>query len=317
MRKLVLSVAALLASTIMSIWSIALPVSAAGARDRATPVPAGAASTQQSITVSGTKRTYLVYVPASAPASGAPLVVMMHGGGGSAAQAEKDYGWDQEADREGFIVAYPDGLNHAWNVGGGCCGQPGTNGTDDVAFITAMVAAIETKSSVDPSRVYATGISNGGMMSYRLACDTDLFAAIGPDSATMLGECPSPKPISVIHIHGTADTKIRYNGGPGTGTPETIDGPAVPALNATWRKIDDCAAPTFITAGKVTTSIASCPDDRTVELISVAGAGHQWPGGAPHPLRTILVDADPPSDALNATSTIWTFFAAHPKAASA
>jgi polyhydroxybutyrate depolymerase len=235
---------------------------------------------------------------------------MLHGGFGSGAQAEKSHHWDAEADSGHFVVAYPDGLNRAWNAGGGCCGVPGRTNADDVGFITAMVSAIQHEVPVNPSRVYATGISNGGIMAYTLACHTTIFAAIGPDSATELGSCPAPAPISVIHIHGTADKNIPYNGGLGDGRAH-IDGPAIPALNASWRGTGHCAAPVIKTAGVVTTSAAGCPDGRTVELITIAGAGHQWPGATPNVLAQKLLHTDPPSTALNATQVIWQFFAAH------
>ena len=85
-------------------------------------------------------------------------------------------------------------------------------------------------------------------MAYTLACRTAIFAAIGPDSATELGDCPEPAPVSVIHIHGTADKNIPYNGGEGDGVAH-IDGPSVPALNARWRAIDHCRPPVATTAG--------------------------------------------------------------------
>ena len=272
-------------------------------------IPAGSSS--HVIEVGGVRRTFIVYRPASLPAA-APLVVMLHGGFGSAGQAEKSYGWDTEADRSHFVVAYPDGLDRAWNTGGGCCGTPGRTNADDIGFITAMVSAIERRLPVDANRVYATGISNGGIMAYTLACHTTIFAALGPDSATELGGCPAPAPLSVIHIHGTADKNIPYQGGEGDGVAH-IDGPSVPALNSRWRGIDHCAAPATKTAGVVTTSTAACPGGRTVELITITGAGHQWPGAAPNPLAQRLLHTDPPSTALNATQVIWQFFAAHPR----
>lgn len=238
-------------------------------------------------TVAG-DRTYRLYVPAGLP-SPSPLVVMLHGGFGSAQQAERAYGWDQLADSAKFIVAYPDGLGRAWNTGGGCCGRSSKEGVDDVGFISAAVSDVGANLAVDRSRIYATGISNGGMMSYALACNTGLFAAIGPDSATQL-TCPSPHPTSVLHIHGTADRMIPYDGSPGAGVAH-IDGPPVPDLNAFWRNVDQCADPTTTTAGAVTTSTAACADGRAVELMTVAGGGHEWPDFA--------------------TATMWQFFAAH------
>jgi polyhydroxybutyrate depolymerase len=268
-----------------------------------------AGSSSHVIDVGGASRTFVVYRPASLPAQAA-LVVMLHGGFGSARQAERSYGWDAEAVKGRFVVAYPDGLGRAWNTGGGCCGPPGRTNADDIGFITAMVSAIEQQIPIDAGRVYATGISNGGIMAYTLACHTAIFAAIGPDSATELGGCPSPSRVSVIDIHGTADKSIPYQGGKGTG-PAHIDGPAVPALNARWRAINRCAAPAISTAGAVTTSTANCPGGRAVELITIAGAGHQWPGAAPDRLAQILLHTDLPSRALNATQVIWEFFAAH------
>jgi polyhydroxybutyrate depolymerase len=272
-------------------------------------IPAGSSS--HAMDVGGVRRTFIVYRPASLPAA-ASLVVMLHGGFGSARQAQKSYGWDAEADRGQFVVAYPDGLGRAWNTGGGCCGTPGRTNADDIGFITAMVSAIERQLPVDANRVYATGISNGGIMAYTLACHTTIFAAIGPDSATELGGCPAPAPLSVIHIHGTADKNIPYQGGEGDGVAH-IDGPPVPSLVARWRGIDHCTAPATKTAGMITTSTAACPGERTVELITIAGAGHQWPGATPNPLAQRLLGTDPPSTALNATQVIWQFFAAHPR----
>jgi polyhydroxybutyrate depolymerase len=305
--QLSLAVGALLAVTALSGCGGA---AAHVADPPAAPVlPVG--SSAHSIEVGGVSRTYLVYRPASLPAK-VPLVVMLHGGFGSASQAEKSYGWDAEADREHFVVAYPDGLGRAWNTGGGCCGTPGKTNADDTGFITAMVSAIGRQVPVDAARVYATGISNGGIMTYTLACRTAIFAAIGPDSATELGSCPAPHPLSVIHIHGTADTRIPYQGGEGQGVAH-IDGPSVPSLNARWRGVDHCASPAVRTAGVVTTSTATCPAGHAVELITIAGAGHQWPGAASRPVLQRLLGTDPPSTALNATQVIWQFFAAQPR----
>jgi polyhydroxybutyrate depolymerase len=270
-------------------------------------LPRGAST--HAMTVDGVQRSYIVYRPAglSGPS---PLVVMLHGGYGSAAEAERAYGWDAEADREHFLVAYPESVGVTWNTGGGCCGQAATRNIDDVGFIGAMVRQISVQAAVDPTRIYATGISNGGILAYTLACQTTIFAAIGPDSATQLGRCDQPAPLSIIHIHGSADATIPYNGGEGN-VSQRIDGPAIPALNATWRGIDQCAAPVITTQGAVTTSIASCTAGRTVELITIAGAGHQWPGAAAKPAGEKLLHTDPPSTALDATSTIWAFFAQH------
>lgn len=272
-----------------------------------------------SITSGGITRTYRVYVPQGL--SGAsPLVVMIHGGGGSGQNAENYYGWDKMADTAKFVVAYPDGLGTnvtAWNVDGSnlngksCCGYPARENISDVGFIKDMISKIESQVSVDKARVYATGISNGGIMSYTLACETDLFAAIGPDSATMLNSCGGPKPTSVIHIHGLEDPIIKFDGGLGEGT-AGIDGPSVTDVINKWRTVDDCSAPVVTTQGVVTTSLSNCAEGRSVELITIADGGHGWPG-SPAKATHSTTGGEAPSQAIDATSVIWQFFASHPK----
>ena len=168
-------------------------------------LPAG----NQPLTVDGRERAYLMYRPATA-GQDAPLVVVLHGAAGSGRQAQESYGWDAAADKGGFVVAYPDGVNRTWNAGPGCCGAAARDKVDDVAFITRLVDEIP---SVDKKRVYATGISNGAMLAYRLACETGIFAAIGPVAGTMISDCPAPKPLSIIHIHGESDPTIPYAAG--------------------------------------------------------------------------------------------------------
>ena len=275
--------------------ALAVLALAAGCRAAGRSEPGGGPSagsvaagpSTRTIVVDGRERAFRLYRPAVRPAA---LVVMLHGGLGSARQAEAQYGWNELADREGFAVVYPDGLDRVWNVGGGCCGRSAATGVDDVEFIRALVAAVRPELAVDRGRVYATGMSNGGMLAYRLACDTDLFAAIGPVAATLLGSCPSPDPVSVIHVHGSADRRVRYDGAPGEGVGR-IDGVAVPDLNANWRGVDRCDPPTAVTDGAITRSEATCADGRGVALVTVAGAGHEWPG--------------------DTTATIWRFFAEH------
>ncbi|RGC65836.1 Esterase PHB depolymerase [Micromonospora sp. MW-13] len=285
-------------------------------------VPVG--TSERTLTVDGRERTYRLYRPASAELTApVPLVVMLHGAAGTGAQAEESYGWTEQADKGGFVVAFPDGLNRAWAVGPECCGAPARDGVDDVSFITELVATIGGDLPVDPARTYVTGISNGGLLAYRLVCDTTVFAAVGAVATTLTGQCPAPKPVSVLHIHGQQDKTMPYGGGPGrrdnggTGrNPVKIDGPPTPELAARWRSVDGCAEPKATTDGPVTRTAATCAQGRAVELITIAGAGHQWPGGKPNPPRAEkLLDLDPPSTALNATDTIWRFFAAHPKPA--
>lgn len=273
-------------------------------------IPVGRST--QHIDWGGSSRTFHLYRPQGLTGA-APLVVMLHGGYGSGTQAERAYHWDDKADNGHFLVAYPDGLGRAWNAGS-CCGNSSDNQVDDVGFVSAVVAAVQRQLPIDSTRIYVTGMSNGAMMSLRLACETTLFAAIAPVAGTLVTDCSRARPTSVLQIHGTADASVPYDGGPGKsrradGKPR-VDGAPVPSVTAAWRDIDGCAPPTSTTAGPVTTQTAGCPDGRTVELISVADAGHQWPGGVGGPFRDRL-GLPQPSTALDATDTIWRFFAQH------
>lgn len=274
----------------------------------ATPGAVSGESSEHHIAWGGADRLYRLYVPANAAAA-APLVVMMHGGGGSAQHAEDISGWDALADREGFVVAYPNADGLAWNAGS-CCGRPAATGIDDVGFIEAMVREIETAHAIDARRVFAAGMSNGAMMAYRLACESTIFAAVAPVAGTMMVTCTKPAPVSIIHIHGLADQNVPFDGSRGTGFAQ-VDGPPVPDVIAFWRTTDQCDPAEVTTSGAVTTSIASCGEGRAVELITIAGAGHQWPGADTSRDR-VRPGADAPSTDLDATTTIWTFFAAHP-----
>ncbi|WP_229688370.1 extracellular catalytic domain type 1 short-chain-length polyhydroxyalkanoate depolymerase [Micromonospora yangpuensis] len=298
------------------------PAAPSGAAPDASAVPVG--SSAHTIEVDQRQRTYRLYRPGSADLGApVPLVVMLHGAAGTGEQAEQAYGWTGQADRDGFVVAFPDGVQRAWAAGPGCCGAPAREGVDDVRFVTELVDRIGTQLPVDPARTYVTGISNGGLLAYRLACDTSIFAAVGAVATTLTGQCPDPAPVSVLHIHGQQDKTMPYGGGPGrrdnggTGrNPVRIDGPPTPELAARWRGVDRCAKPTTTTDGPVTRTTATCPDGRAVELVTIADAGHQWPGGRPNPPRAQqLLNLDPPSTALNATETIWRFFHDHPKPA--
>lgn len=271
-----------------------------------TPVPVGGGETEaRSIQVDGLTRTYLVHVPATLAADPA-LVVMLHGAGGTGRVSEAGRGWDEAADAAGFVVAYPDGLDRLWNAGD-CCGRvsESRDGVDDVGFITALVAQLQAEFGVSRERTFATGMSNGAMMTYRLACDTDLFHAVAPVAGTIVTPCADPHPVSLLAIHGTADQTVQMNGQIGAGG-TTVQGLPVADAVAVFRAADACDPPVTTTGGPVTTDAASCPDGRQVTLITVAGAGHQWPGAT-----TARDGSDAPSDALDATTTIWDFFAAH------
>lgn len=170
----------------------------------------------------GTKRRYLVHVPASYVGTKMPLVLVLHGGGGNAENAQYAYGFNATSDASNFIVAYPEGtgslvtfgkVSGSWNAGT-CCGEAALRQTDDVSFIASLLDDVSTKFAIDANRVYATGFSNGAAMSYRLACDlSNKIAAIAPVSGQMgVVSCNMTRPVSVMHIHGTEDPCALYNG---------------------------------------------------------------------------------------------------------
>ncbi len=284
------------------------PVESSSPASSAAPLPLGS-STQQ-ITVDGDVRTYRVYVPDQVT-DPSPVVLMLHGGYGTGAQAERAYGWDELADSEHVIVAFPDAVGRAWNSGGGCCGTAARTGTDDVAFLTAVVADLKTRIPVDTKRVYAAGMSNGAMMAYRLACDTTVFAAIGAVAGTIAPEtrCESPAPLSVMAVNGTADTRVLYDGGISTVGSARIEARPAPEIAAFWRRVDHCPDPTVTSEPPLTTASAQCPEGRAVTLVTVEGYGHEWPAtaGSQTPYgETVYTGWD-------ATTQLWQFFAAHPQ----
>lgn len=293
----------------MIVVAVLLMVAGAGCSGRLTQGGGSSAATRDVITVEfgGLSREVIVYRPGGTPpAAGFPLVMMLHGGLGSASQAESSYGWDALADSAGFVVAYPQGVDRTWNAGS-CCGKAQSADVDDVGFLTEVVTQVSAMQPIDESRRYLTGMSNGAMMTYRMACQSALFTAIAPVAGTQLVECGSAAPTSVLHIHGAADTQVRLDGERG-GAPGHVDGPPVAQVIKGWRTRDDCAAPRVTTSGEVTTTTADCADGRTVTWIVIAGAGHQWPGSK----RSTYPGADTPSTALDATAEIWRFFDTHP-----
>jgi polyhydroxybutyrate depolymerase len=187
---------------------------------------------------------------------------------------------------------------------------------DDVGFIEAMIAEIGTGLELDSQRIYATGMSNGGIMAYRLACESDLFAAIAPVSATMLVDCDPPHPVSLLHIHGGVDGSVPPDGSVGGGT-QNIDGPPLADVISYWRGVDGCGEPTVSPFGddpRVQLEAAlDCDASTAVEYIVISDAGHQWPGASSSEIRDKL-GGDPPSQLLDATFEIAGFFAVHPRA---
>jgi polyhydroxybutyrate depolymerase len=245
-----------------------------------------------------------------------PLVIVLHGGGGAAESTMKQTGLSAVADREHFIAAYPNGTSRlfsnrllTWNAGS-CCAYAQENDVDDVGFIRALVIEIQHRYLIDPKRIYATGLSNGGMMSYRLACEmSDVLAAIAPVSAVqVVSRCTPTQPVSVIHIHGTADENVTLDGHPGKKALTHDVRPPVADTLKFWTQHDGCSAAVSTQSGAVHRDAYTCKNGSAVEYLLITGGGHAWPGG-----ERLLRALDEPSNALAASDTIWEFFKAHPK----
>ncbi len=278
-------------------------------------------SSEHALDVGGRIRMYRAYRPATlvTPVS---VVVMLHGGLGSARQAEQAYGWNALAEERGFVVVYPDAVGAAWAVGGDCCGVAGTNGIDDVGFVERVLTDLASVVSYDKSRVYAVGFSSGGMMAYRLACDTTTFAAIGVVAGTVLGDCTNPAPISVMHVHGTADTTVPLLGVAGDGVAQITGIPITDVVQA-WRNVDRCGGTVSRSRGAVTTNATLCAAGRAVTLVTIDGGGHAWPGvtnsgpldasPSPGPTTPRPTSSALPSLAVDfdTTAEIWQFMSTH------
>lgn len=280
----------------------------------------------QQMQVGGLTRTYILHVPAGlARGKPVPLVVALHGGGGNARASVQQTGLNDVADREGFIVVHPNGTGKArpllnamgkgfffsWNAGT-CCGYAVDNHIDDVGFIRALVKDIERRYPIDPKRIYATGISNGAMMSYRLACEmSDTFAAVGiVAGAITLPDCTPSQPVSVIHFHGDADQNVPLLGG--VGTKSYDKNPKPPVMNAInlWVRRDGAKPdPQVSQSGNIKKEVFAAGRDGTeVIFYLIHGGGHAWPGGP-----QMLAILDRPTQEISATPLIWQFFKAHPK----
>jgi polyhydroxybutyrate depolymerase len=259
---------------------------------------------------SGVRREYLLYVPKSYdPARPTPLVISMHGAGGWPVQQRDVSQWNAVADEQGFIVVYPAGFSRGaprvWRMG-----EPA-----EVQFIADLIDALEAKYTIDPARIYADGLSNGGGMAFVLSCTlSDRIAAVGlVGSAQLLPWtwCTDTRPVPMIAFHGTADQFAPYHGGHSFVASERF--PDIPTWTAKWARRNGCAAApedSLVAADVTRRRYTNCSRDASVELYTVHGGGHTWPGGEPLPEWF----AGRTSTGVSASREAWAFFRAHPLA---
>lgn len=268
---------------------------------------AEADSRYSSIDAGGLTRQYFLHVPPSYDGkTPLPLVLVLHGATQSPESIERMSGMSAAADKVRFFAVYPRGTGRlpTWNSGA-CCGYAMEHRVDDTGFIGALIGKLKRDYAVDPKRIFATGISNGGMMSYRLACEmAGTFAAIAPVEGAQDLDCHPSNPVSVIVVHGTADRLVPFEGG---STPFQMGSrrsdTSVSSTTAFWVKQDGCSpTPQHEASDQVhIETYSGCRMGSAVAAYAIQGGHHIWPG-------TRFSRNDVP-----ATSLMWTFFAQHPK----
>ncbi len=295
---------------------------AALACGKATPVPSSpetasaslpAGDSEHTLMVAGLERSYVLHIPpAYDPSQPAALVLAFHGITLNAGEMMRISGFNAQSDAAGFIVVYPNasGEQMSWN-GGGCCGEAARNNVDDVGFVRAVIADLSTFLDIDPKRIYATGFSNGAILTYRLACEmAEQIAAIGPVSATQALEdmqaCRPARPVPVIHFHGTDDEPNPYDGGV---TPGSVQFISVNDQISFWVVANGCPleAQQTVSRSIIHDIYSPCQGGASVELYTITGGKHAWPGGEAVSLRM-----GQPTTEISATQLMWQFFTDHP-----
>jgi len=272
------------------------PVGPAGTSSPAASLPPSAAGAEErKITVGGIERYYLLFAPPSVePTRPSPLVIYLHGAGGSAAASERETQLNVEAERQRFVVIYPQAVNPRigndppqppqWNAG--CCSGAFDTNVDDVSFIQQLIERTSGDRSIDPDRIYVAGFSAGASLAYRIACERpERIAAIGAVSGGLLtAGCSFRSDVSILEIHGTNDRLVPYGGCSPTTTPCGPRGATMPPAEqmiARFRDLLACPTPSVERAGPVIKTTASpCRGGTEVTLIAAEGGVHMNPIGS-------------------------------------
>ncbi len=272
----------------------------------------------QTIEVGDRERTFWIHYPSGGRSERMAVVISLHGGGGNGKFSAQATGFNQIAERERFIVVYPDGSGNrkdillTWNAIG-CCAQAVEDKVDDVAFIDALISKLSRHPNVDPKRIYVTGHSNGAMMTHLIGARlSDRVAAIAPVAGALFAASPKPNgKVPTLMINGSADTAVPLAGGWSVNYPvnKAQNAPYLSQKETTefWAKNNGCSMQTAaVRSGNVERrSFRGCSRDKDVEYITVIGGNHAWPGGRSRQA------GDEPSVEMNASAVIWEFFSKH------
>ncbi len=276
------------------------------------------------IDVDDREREFWVYIPTQTeqPAGGWPLVFVFHGGLSNAPTMVRFCEMNEYADTAGFVTVFPNGTGRlptmkTWNAGM-CCGYAQREDVNDVHFVEQLLADIPQRVPIDPSRTYATGMSNGGMMAYLLGDRlADRFAAIAPVGGTMGNPtCHPSRPVPLLHIHGTDDQFVRWEGGVGSRSKSKLNFNSVNHAMQNWIAANHAKStpqveslPSQVNDGtriERFTYSASGEQSAEVILLKVHGGGHTWPGK-----ESRLDLLGPTTHNLDANQAIWDFFRQH------
>lgn len=273
-----------------------------------------------SFPLNGITRMYQIHVPAKYDSAiSTPMLLALHGGGGDMQYQAEDKYYKQISKSEdaGFIVVFPNGYSKfnsgkfaTWNAGN-CCGAARDSHIDDVGFIKEVVGHVSSQLNIDKNKIFATGMSNGAMLSYRLACElsdvvNSIAAVAGTDNTV---DCIPKRPISILHIHAKDDDHVLFNGGAGVGLEnnksQVTKFTSVPATIAKWVKFNGCEnTPKRVLEvdGAYCDLYSGCKNKVEVKLCVTETGGHSWPGGVkPRGNGT-------PSKAISASDMMWEFF---------
>lgn len=245
-------------------------------------------SSIHTIESAGIVRTYKIYRPAVPSSTALPVMIVLHGGLGNADHIERSSGMNLVADTGPFIVVYPNGTEgilrrmkdrRTWNAGN-CCGIAARKDINDVTFIQEMIEDVASRYNIDRSSIYASGMSNGAMMAYRLACETpELIAAIIPVSGTLaVDSCEKGKNVPVMHIHGALDKNVPFSGGRGRHSLARVSHKSVPETVRITTGPRTCSPPEMKHYADRTISTYSCENGAPFTLVLLKDIGHSWPG---------------------------------------